>query len=264
MAKKYRASKTGKVFSTREEAIKDNARYISDADYRFTVKSDNLKGTKNFSIPFIESKRRTLTNAGLATGAIISENMLDTIAKYAKAASLPIKTAIGLAVKESTLGNPTDDSSVYKILNAKNREVFKNAGRGQWLNTQGNAVKAAQLINFYKDSFNPYDEAIMYSLKKAGYDKPGNVYDYKDYINYLEQGEKYADKKAKIYSKKYGDKNVLEAGFRFYKEHPDQYNPGQSNYPQLVDKRGEEVWGSPEIQNWYKTYRKRSLEEGGK
>ena len=85
----------------------------------------------------------------------------------------------------------------------------------------------------------------------------------KDYKGTLLRGERYADKLAK--QKQGREKtNVLEAGLRFYKEHPDQYNPGQSNYQQLVNKRAEEVWHSPEIQNWYKTYRNRSLEEGGK
>ena len=49
-----------------------------------------------------------------------------------------------------------------------------------------------------------------------------------------------------------------------YSNNPNSYNPGQPNYFQLVKQRADEIWNSPEIQNWYKTYRKRSLENGGK
>ena len=76
-------------------------------------------------------------------------------------------------------------------------------------------------------------------------------------------GEKYANRQAnKKKSSIVG--NVLQAAFRDYKNNPNNYNPGQPNYQQLVNKRANEVWRSPEIQNWYKTYLKRSLEEGGK
>ena len=58
--------------------------------------------------------------------------------------------------------------------------------------------------------------------------------------------------------------NTREEAIRDYKNNPNNYNPGQPNYQQLVNKRANEVCRSPEIQNWYKTYLKRSLEEGGK
>ena len=264
MPKLYKNFDFNNIFDKARGSITSKLRSISDVEYRIGQKENMLKGSKDFAIPFLKDKRKTLTNAGLATGAIISENILDSIAKYATAAGLPIKTAIGLATKESTLGNPTDDKSIYKIVNSKTRQIFKNAGTGQWLNEKGYDVGARQLINFYVDESNPYYDARVYSLTKAGFDKPGDNFDKDAYIKYLTEGEKYADKKAKDYAERYSNKNVLEAGFRFYKEHPNKYNPGQPNYQQLVNKRANEVWNSPEIQNWYKTYRKRSLEEGGK
>jgi hypothetical protein len=45
---------------------------------------------------------------------------------------------------------------------------------------------------------------------------------------------------------------VIQKAFEFYKQHPDKYNPGQKNYQRLVDKRGAEVMGSPEVQKWLK------------
>jgi hypothetical protein len=40
---------------------------------------------------------------------------------------------------------------------------------------------------------------------------------------------------------------VIQKAFEFYKQYPDKYNPGQKNYQRLVDKRGAEVMGSPEV-----------------
>lgn len=259
---KFRAKYSGRVYDSKQEAVEDNRRYLSDPNYRFIIKSRNVSHPTSYSIPFIESKRRTLTNAGLATGAVISENLLDSIAKYADAAGLPVKTAIGLATKESTLGNPTDDSSVYKILNKGSREYFRALGTSQHIN-DGRAVRPEHLVNFFVDDYDPYTAAINYSAAKST-TGPGKFdFDENKFNQLLVKGEKYADSKVKEYEETYGNNNKLYNAFKFYKEHPNQYNPGQPNYQQLVNKRAEEVFGSPEIQSWYKTYRKRSLEKGG-
>jgi len=82
--------------------------------------------TFNYKIPYIPEKSIKLTNAGLATGARISTNMLDSLANTAEEIGLPIQTAIGLATKESTLGNPTDDRSMRTLLSAKHREDLEH------------------------------------------------------------------------------------------------------------------------------------------
>lgn len=276
--KKYISKSTGKSWNTKEEAIKDNARYKNDVAYRMSVKRDNygnVNPTVSYRIPFIKSKKRILTNAGLATGAVISENMLDTIAKYANAAGLPIKTALGLAVKESTLGNWTDDktfSTLFKegTFNRKfYRNMYNSNGTQQHINP-GEDIDERELVNFH-DERNPYREAEEYADKasvkgisnKAWRDGTAMTQAYNRYIDYLAKGEAYADKQAKTI-KNTPKTHVFEAAFSKFKNNPNSYNPGQPNYQQLVNKRAEEVWGSPEIQSWYKTYRKRSLEEGGK
>lgn len=238
----YKAKYTGNVYTNQREAIADNKMYLSSPRYRFIVKSGNIEKPKRYDIPFIKNKRITLSNAGLATGAVLSTNLLDTIAKYADQAKLPIKTAIGLATKESTLGNPTDDSSIYKILSKEKAKWFKEQGTGQHIN-KGISINPNDLVNFHRDFDNPYMEAIKYS----------SIHN-----TSLEGGEAYADKKAKEYVEQYGKNNTLYNAFKFYKEHPDMYNPGQPNYQQLVNKRAEEVWNSPEVQTWYR----RSLEDG--
>lgn len=280
MAKKYKAKYSGRIYNTKEEAIKDNAKWLEDPLNRFTAKSEAYPTYKDFKIPFIKEKRRTLTNAGLATGAVLSENMLDSIAKYAEIEGLPIKTALGLITKESTLGNPTDDKSVYKLIGKDKALFFKRGSRGQFINNEGQDAWARALVNYNKDTWNPYEEAIKIAKKKAtgsnslflkpnDFGNPDNTYYKKALREYNRQkaiidsvliaGEKYADRQAnKKKSSIVG--NVLQAAFRDYKNNPNNYNSGQPNYRQLVNKRAEEVWASPEIQGWYK----RSLEKGGK
>ena len=143
---------SGNIYTTEKEAINDNERYLSDPSYRFNYKSTNFPHYDPLFIPFIENKRVTLSDAGLATGAIISTNLLDSIAKYAEQTGLPIKTALGLATKESTLGNPTDDSSVVKLIGKDKALMMQRGQTGQHLNTTGAAIDARELVNYYKDS----------------------------------------------------------------------------------------------------------------
>lgn len=241
---RYRAL-SGDVYNTREEAVADNKRYYNDPEYRFRIKSRGVEHSKSYSIPFIESKRIKLSNAGYATGAVLSENLLDTIAKYANQAGLPIKTALGLAVKESTLGNPTTDQSLNKILSPINKLV--NFPTTQYINN-GHGVNPEFLVNYYKDYHDPYFEALEYLLK---YKESNPEY----YKQRLEGGERYADNKVPEYEEKYGKNHILYNAFRDYKNNPSGYNPNQSNYQELVNRRAEEVWQSPEIQEWYKSTR---------
>jgi len=258
MAKKvYKSKYTGRMWNTEAEAISDSKKYFNDIEYRYYIKSDKVKHAKEYTIPFIPKKKITLSNAGVATGAILSTNLLDSIADTAVKTGLPIKTAIGLAVKESTLGNPTDDRSMYKILSPAKRKQFKVYGTGQHINKKGEVLNPRDLVNFYKDLDNPYISAILYATDN--YKKIG-----KSYEQMLIDGEKYADAQRKGFEEKYSKHSVLYNAFKDYKSNPNNYNPGQPNYQQLVDKRANEVWNSPEIQSWYKTYSKRSLEEGGK
>ena len=62
---------------------------------------------RDITIPYIKNKAVTLTKAGRATGARVSTNQLDSIAKYANRAGLSIPTAFGMVIKESTFNNPT-------------------------------------------------------------------------------------------------------------------------------------------------------------
>ena len=278
--KVYVAKSTGRRWNTREEAVRDNARYKNDIGYRLSIKAKNygvVNPTVSYPIPFIKSKKRTLTNAGLATGAVISENMLDSIADHAQKVGLPIKTAIGLVTKETTLGNQTFDKTSHTLFKkgSYNYRMYRNMynanGTIQHINP-GIAIDERNLINFH-DERNPYQEAYEYADKKSANAIPKKEW-YSDIgsamlkaeairTDMLNKGEAYADKQAKEL-KNVQKTHVLDAAFSRFKNNPNSYNPGQPNYQQLVNKRANEVWRSPEIQNWYKTYLKRSLEEGGK
>jgi hypothetical protein len=245
--KKYVAKSTGRRWDTREEAVKDNANYKKDIRYRFSIKAGNYKSPlKDYNIPFIPEKKITLTNAGLATGAVLSTNLLDSIAVNAERAGLPIKTAIGLATKESTLNNPTYDvrsrSKIskfdrFELKRARDLGYEKNIRPEQ--NIDNGDTPEGLLINYNPDD-NPYKSASMYIYKKAK--------DWEENLKMFEETERYADNVAKR-NESSPSKSYLQAGFEAYKRNPQGYNPGQPNYVQLVNKRSEEVWGSPEVQN---------------
>lgn len=110
---------------------------------------DNAELT-SYSVPFVEDRAVRLTNAGVATGAILSTNLLDSIADNAERAGLPLETALGLGVKESTLGNPTDDRSAFRISSG-----IRNAFGGKYPGTE-------QHINYWHDALNERDDVINY------------------------------------------------------------------------------------------------------
>ena len=112
---------------------------------------DNAELT-SYPVPFIDEKRITLTNAGRATGAVLSTNLLDSIADNADRAGFPLQTALGLAVKETTLGNPTDDRSAWNLSSGIRREFNnKYPGTEQHINYWGDALNEREdVINYHK------------------------------------------------------------------------------------------------------------------
>ena len=185
-------------------------------DYK---KWDNRKIT-SYTIPYIKEKAVKLTNAGKATGAKLSTNLLDSIADNAYRAKLPIRKALGIAFKESTFGNPTDDKSAWNS-SSKIRKQFngKYPGIYQHINN-GRTVLGQHLINYHKGDVN---HEVFYEGNPDAH------------------------------------KSIIQEAFEFYKQHPDKYNPGQKNYQKLINKRGDEAMQSPEIQKWYKDWEKSKI-----
>lgn len=262
-------------YTNEESKTAESESYID----KFDRKSQEQPRHAEVNIPFIEDKRVKLTDAGLATGAVLSTNLLDSIAKYAEIEGIPVKTAIGIATKESTLGNPTDDKTIYKLVPKEKADLMKEWGTGQHINP-GVDVNARQLLNYYKDTWDPYNEAIAVAEDKAadmlvhpdkdGIQRTPEEYDlalaeyYRDFDqivdSILRAGERYADRQAKKRAPRITG-NVIQAAFRSYKNAPNRYNSAQSNYQELVNRRAEEVWNSPEVQEWYRNYLRQKSSE---
>lgn len=133
-----------------------------------------------------------------------------------------------------------------------------------WLDSLfGNDNPKKKTVHFYKSQatgkvFKTRQEAIAENNKYA---KRGiNKFGYSAVINGDEldklkvQHEAYpglAKKRAKFWK----DIKVptLELAFKAYKDHPNLYNAGNPNQQNLVNNKANDVWGSPEIQKWYRT-----------
>lgn len=202
-------------------------------------KSNNFQYLRNRTneqgmIPFIEEKAITLSNAGKDTGVRLSTNMLDSIAKYADKANIPLQDALGLVGQESTFG------------------------KGYFLDQH--PITPSVLVSdwSYSDDLlqvdrteNPYVGLMRAAQQKhdsGGYDKSGRFIIYNpDYIKALRGGLPFADKEAKRLRT---DIPVLEHAFKKFKS--GKYNPGDPNHTQMVKDRGEALMQSPQIQKWIK------------
>lgn len=255
----YRSAR-GRAFNTFREASKDNYKYYKEnPTYRYYIKGKQYHqkyGLRELNIPFQKENAITIRNGGRASGAVVSPNQLDSIAKYATRAGLPIPTALGLAIKESTLNNATDTKSAAKLRGLKvGTKAYENWTTGQHIqgtNSHRGTSSARNWINFHKDDdLNPYWETTDYLNKYS------NISTIDEYNKRLLASEKYDDRRANNAPKLTGGKkiNVLEYGFRDYKNNPKGYNPKQSNYVQLVNQNARDIMKSPQIQQWYKNSR---------
>lgn len=255
----YRSAR-GKVFNTFREASRDNYKYYKEnPTYRYYIKGKQYHqkyGLRELDIPFQKENAITIRNGGRASGAVVSPNQLDTIAKYATRAGLSIPTALGLAIKESTLNNATDTKSAAKLRGLKvGTKAYENWTTGQHIqgsNSHRGTSSARSWINFHKDDdLNPYWETIDYLNKYS------NISTIDEYNKRLLASERYDDRRGNNAPKLTGGKkiNVLEYGFRDYKNNPKGYNPKQSNYVQLVNQNARDIMKSPQIQQWYKNSR---------
>ena len=254
----YKSQATGKVFKTRQEAIAENNKYKTNLGYRRTINRDReFEAAKNKSgnerIPYIKEKEIKLSKAGKLTGIKLTTNQLDSIAKYANKVGLPIKTALGLVGQESAFGNYFGYANNAKFLNEyhkqgeMNRDIF--------------GIPTYNIVNYERLLPNKIPTLVDDNAINDKYAKRGiNKFGYSAVINGDEldklkvQHEAYpglAKKRAKFWK----DIKVptLELAFKAYKDHPNLYNAGNPNQQNLVNNKANDVWGSPEIQKWYRT-----------
>lgn len=216
--------------------------------------NDNAKNKSgNERIPYIKEKEIKLSKAGKLTGIKHTTNQLDSIAKYANKVGLPIKTALGLVGQESAFGNYFGYANNDKFLNEyhkqgeMNRDIF--------------GIPAYNIVNYERLLPNKIPTLVDDNAINDKYAKRGiNKFGYSAVINGDEldklkvQHEAYpglAKKRAKFWK----DIKVptLELAFKDYKDHPNLYNAGNPNQQNLVNNKANDVWGSPEIQKWYRT-----------
>lgn len=205
---------------------------INTINFRKNKWIEDLYLKMDRNIPYLKDKRVKLTHPDKNKffkdrGVVISTNMLDSIAKYADKAGLPLKSALGLVGQESTFGNArygkeTDTPAEYLISN------------WSW------------------EEQNPYTELINIAFKKAYKPKINSKnieeweIDKKLYHDILSKGLRYADNQAKLRIQNL--KHPLQHGFELYKT--GKYNPGDPNHTQMVEERGDVLMESPEIQKW--------------
>lgn len=254
----YKSQATGKVFKTRQEAIAENNKYKTNLGYRRTINREReFEAAKNKSgnerIPYIKEKEIKLSKAGKLTGIKLTTNQLDSIAKYANKVGLPIKTALGLVGQESAFGNYFGYANNAKFLNEyhkqgeMNRDIF--------------GIPTYNIVNYERLLPNKIPTLVDDNAINDKYAKRGiNKFGYSAVINGDEldklkvQHEAYpglAKKRAKFWK----DIKVptLELAFKAYKDHPNLYNAGNPNQQNLVNNKANDIWGSPEIQKWYRT-----------
>lgn len=254
----YKSQATGKVFKTRQEAIAENNKYKTNLGYRRTINREReFEAAKNKRdnerIPYIKEKEIKLSKAGKLTGIKLTTNQLDSIAKYANKVGLPIKTALGLVGQESAFGNYFGYANNAKFLNEYHkqgemtRDIF--------------GIPTHNIVNYERLLPNKIPTLVDDNAINAKYTKRGiNKFGYPAVINGDEldklkvQYEAYpglAKKRAKFWK----DIKVptLELAFKAYKDHPNLYNAGNPNQQNLVNNKANDVWGSPEIQKWYRT-----------
>lgn len=198
----------------------------------YRKKENNLYDQQNKksysqSIPFIKDKQITLTNAGKLTGAKLSTNMLDSLAKYGAIVGLPVQSAIGLAGQESTFGTLRS-------------EIAPNDSNPR------------HLVNdhaYYED--NPYNDLIWTAMRKAYKIDPNytnKYYQARDSI--VKAGISYAEKQIPKWRERMNIP-VLQHAFTKYKQ--GTYNIGDPNHTRDVEEAGKAAFGSPEIQHWWNT-----------
>lgn len=144
---------------------------------------------------------------------------------------------------------------------AENNKYKTNLGYRRTINRDIFGIPTYNIVNYERLLPNKIptlvdDNAINDKYAKRGINKFGHsaVINGDELDKLKVQHEAYpglAKKRAKFWK----DIKVptLELAFKAYKDHPNLYNAGNPNQQNLVNNKANDVWGSPEIQKWYRT-----------
>lgn len=233
---------------------------------------DNNKKTEkdeSLRIPVDYDKIITLTNAGKSTGTTVSKNMLDTLAYRGGRAQADIIRILGVPAQETSLGKfegttymtPSQikqDDEYYEIDRSENASNF----------IRKRGVNPTELVNNHFYYASSADQEALGAISRktgVGYDTSGgNVVANIGYNEITPEVEKEAKKTWRYTSNKRAkeNKNVHPLEQAYELDKTGNYNLGISNHNELVQKRGEELWLSPEIQQWWEESGKQWYEQG--
>ena len=181
----------------------------------------------------------TLRTNGVTNLATVPMNLLDSIAVNSGRSNVPIKTGLGLVAKESTLGGTSIPLGTMKV-------------QQPWYNPYG-------LVNNHAYFENPEDDYLGALMRKYDFitSDAGIVEAEKDAQYAMNHGL------IKPRTPQYSD-NIIADAFARYVKNPNGYNSNQQNYASMVTNLGNEVWGEPQIQQWWNTSGKKQYERGRK
>lgn len=183
---------------------------------------------RKYFIPYIKDKSITISGNNKDRGAIISTNMLDSIAKYSQQAGIPFRDGLGLIAQESTLGNAPYRGIGYRFRHSNNN--------GTWIPERSNYNGWSPVLitsDWDYINRNPYSD---YKIDRSGV----TPQPYSTIRSTLEKGENF-----KI------DVPPLLHAFELFKS--GDYNSGDKKHTRIVQERGENlIQTSPDIQNWMK------------
>lgn len=235
------------------------------------VKGRNEKDL-SLTIPFIEDKKVKLTNAGDATGSVISTNLLDSVAKHAAKYGIPFEEAIGVPAYETKLGN----YKPYTFLKTKEQynKAKKDYPEGYY--SDKGEITPTELYNDHNYFIGPYRGDINAKIDVSPifrighpdyYIRPWDITDPNlDREVYNEENEKYFKSRMPALEKREKDYPVDEDPYKHavMKARRGDYNTGDKKWRENAKKAGADIMSSPEVQEWWneegkKWYNKKAL-----
>lgn len=209
---------------------------------------DDQRFRRDTDLP-IDGNITTVTNAGSITGALINPEWIKRIQYAAQQTGVPVYEALGLAAKETTLGNETDNQSIKRLWSPKTKALIRRYEGPDALNFPteqhiGNAIHAIESGRHYTWSdlmgnyaywrADPYTQEYDYITHKLKVDPA----DFKRMEDILAKNWKYDLKNADSYIV---PDPVMDA-LRRYKQ--GIYNKGQADHTKSVKDKGAELKNS--------------------
>jgi hypothetical protein len=243
--------------------------YSSIIIHRNNQDIDRLhRATIDGFIPLVESSRTTLTNAGKSTGIELSTNMLDTLAYKGGIAGAELNRLLGVPAQETGFGKFPGTTYIKPedITALDDEHDFYGVSRSNFINNYG--VNPTELMNNHYYYTNSADQATIGAIARkygVGHDASGGWAD--AYIGYNEVTPEVeqAFKDAYWYSTRQRDKEdiFVDPIVQAYElDATGDYNSNMKDHNRLVEQRGIELWGSPEIQKWWEETGKAWYEKG--